>query len=285
MSIELRGVSKRFRKTCALEDVSLTLESGQIYGLLGRNGAGKTTLLNLISNRVFPDQGEILLDGENPAGRDEALGKLFYVGEQTFYPAAMAVRDVFRWTGRFFSGFDAGQAGRLCNRFGLDPKLRLAHLSTGHRSIVKFILALSAGTPYVLLDEPVLGLDAGQRERLYQELRGAQSRQPRTVVLATHLIEEVAGVLDQVIILKRGRVVIHQPLSALLEQGYTVSGVAGAVDAFALGREKLGEDCLGGLKSATFLGSPPETLPEGMELSPLGLQRLFLRLTGEEEKP
>ncbi len=285
MSIELQGVSKRFRRTCAVEHVCLTLEPGRIYGLLGRNGAGKTTLLNLITGRIFPDEGEILIDGETALERDEAQEKVFYVGEHSYYPGAMTVRDVFLWAGRFYPGFDRAQAGRLSDRFGLDTKKRLDTLSTGYRSIVGIILALSVGTPYVLLDEPVLGLDAYHREQFYKELLDDFSRRPETAfVLSTHLIEEVSGVIDRVVILKDGRILEDTDCEALLSQGYTLSGPAGLVDRFAAGRRKLGEDTLGGLKSAYLLGQPPAELPEGLEISTLRLQKLFVELTGEEER-
>lgn len=207
MSIELQGVSKRYRRTCAAERIDLTLGPGGICGLLGPSGAGKTTLLNLIAGRVFPDQGTILIDGDPAYRRDRAQGKICFAGEQGGDPGWMTARDVFFWASRFYPGFDQAGAGRLSDRFGLDTKKRLDTLSTGSRSVVKIILALASGTPYVLLDEPVLGLDTARREQFYQELREETVRQPeRTFVLATHLVEEIAEIAGRVVLLSGGRI-------------------------------------------------------------------------------
>lgn len=282
MSIEVKGVTKQYGKTFALEDVSLKLEEGKIYGLLGRNGAGKTTLLNLLTNRIFADAGEITLDGLSAVERDEAQRKIYFVGEQSLFPSGIRMRDAMLWTQRFYPEFDTAQAKRLADRFGLDTKKKLETLSTGYRSIAKLILALSVNTPYVFLDEPVLGLDAGHREQFYQELLEVYGKRPRTYVISTHLIEEVSAVIEHVVILRNGRVLKDQPAESLREMGYTVSGVSQAVDQYLTGREVLGVDTLGGLKSAYLLGKPDrEGAPAGLEFGGLELQKLFIELTRE----
>lgn len=278
--IEVKNVSKRFAETEALSQVSLRFEENKIYGLLGRNGAGKSTLLNIIANRIFADSGEVLINGMPAEENDRAQSLLYLMSEQTLYPEKMKIRDVFKWTQNFYPGFDPGYAQNLAARFGLDTKKRVKALSTGYSSIFKIIVALSAGTPYILLDEPVLGLDAGHRELFYKVLIEKYSTNPCTVILSTHLIEEAAGVIEDIVIIKEGKIIQNQSCEALLSKGYTISGKAASVDDFIRGKEIIGTDSLGGLKTAYILGSVPQgEIPEDLELSRLDLQKLFVQLT------
>ena len=105
MAIELNHITKRFGETTALEDISVTFGENRIYGLLGRNGAGKTTLLGLITNRIFPTEGQVLVDGEPVRENDRALGRIFCMSEKDYYPDGMSIKDLFRWTRYFYPCF------------------------------------------------------------------------------------------------------------------------------------------------------------------------------------
>ncbi len=280
--IEVRNITKTFGQVKALDNVTLTLAEGKIYGLLGRNGAGKSTLLNILTNRIFPDLGEVLVDGLPARENDAAQQKLYMMSEKSYYPDSMRVADAFKCTEAFYGGFSKDYAARLCDLFGLNPRKKVKELSTGYGSIFKLIAALSVPVPYVLLDEPVLGLDANHRELLYRVILETYTQNPRTIVLSTHLIEEISGLIEEVIIIKKGQIIRHQPTEDLLAMGYTVSGPAAQVDAYVKGRESLGEDALGGLKTAYILGQPGgEDLPETLQISKMDLQKLFIRLTNE----
>ncbi len=277
--IEIRDVTKTFGDMNALEHVNITFEPDKIYGLLGRNGAGKSTLLNIITNRLFPTSGTVTMDGEPMCERDALLGKVYLMSEKTFYPESMRVRDAFRWTKLFYSDFDEAYAAHVAAQFELDTKKRVKALSTGFSSIFKLVIALSVNTPYVFLDEPVLGLDANNRDLFYRLLIEKYSENPFTIVISTHLIDEVANVIEDVVIVKEGHIICAEPRDTLLQRAYTVSGPAAAVNAFMAGREVLGIETLGSFQSAYIMGTPPEQLPAGLEKSPIDLQKLFVQLT------
>lgn len=282
MSIVVEKVSKQFGKVQALRDVSLTLEEGKIYGLLGRNGAGKSTLLNILTERIFPDGGRVTVDGEPIHNNDSALSKMYLMSEQDCYPESMKVREAFRWTKEFYPTFDQDFAWNLAGAFELPLGSKVNKLSTGYSSIFKLIVALSVNVPYVLLDEPVLGLDANHRDLFYKTLLARYVEHPATVVISTHLIEEVSSLIEDLVIIHKGEVLRRGSREEFLSQGYTVSGPRGLVEEYLKGKEVLGADVLGGLESAYMLGKADRrTLPQGLELSGLDLQKMFVLMTGK----
>ena len=275
--IEGKGLTMRFGNNTALDGVDVCFGDNKIYGLLGRNGAGKSTLLSVVTNRLLPTAGEVFIDGEPARENDRVLGRVYYMGEKTLLPDTATVAQLFRWTGDFYPGFDGEYAGQLADTFGLPEKKKLKNLSTGYLTIAKLITALASNAPYTLFDEPVLGLDANHREVFYRQLIESYSRQPRTILISTHLIEEVADIIEQVVIIKAGKILLDRPAEEVKRMGYTVSGRAEAVDAYCTGRDVLSVDTLGGLKTACILGKAEEA--PGLDVSGLDTQKLFIRLT------
>lgn len=278
-ALEIKNVSKTFKDTKALDNVSVRIEENKIYGLLGRNGAGKTTLLNIINNRLYPDQGSVTLDGQDVSENDQILKQFYLIGEKNLFPDTIKVKDAFKWSGEFFPNFDMKYALKLSELFELPLKKKVTALSTGYQSIFRNITALSVNTPFIFLDEPVLGLDANHRELFYKTLIQKYSEDPFTCVISTHLIDEVATVLEDIIIIKKGKILCQDSCENLLKQGYSISGPASQVDSYIEGRNTIGQDVLGGLKTAYVLGTPDSEELNGLEITPLDLQKLFIQLT------
>ena len=280
-TIEVAGVTKQYGAVRALDNVSVRFDENKIYGLLGRNGAGKTTLLNIISGRAFADAGAVALNGAQTLENDSALRSMYVLSEHTYYPARMRVAEAFKWTGTFYPGFDATCANGLAAAFELDVRLRVGGLSTGYNTIFKLVTALSTNAPYLLLDEPVLGLDANHRDLFYKTLVAKYAEKPFCCVLSTHIVEEISSIVEDVVIIHHGRILKNEPRDELLKCGYTVTGPAAKVDAFTAGMRLLGADAIGGLKTACVLGALPAPAPEGLEFSQLDLQRMFIQLTSD----
>lgn len=280
--IRVSGITKNFKEVRALDQIDLLFEEQKIYGLLGRNGAGKSTLLNIISNRIFADNGEVSVDGISLSEGETALQRLYVMSEQTLYPEKTKIKELFQWSQSFYPDFDMDYAMDLAKQFGLNLKKSMHDLSTGYVSIAKNIMALSVNTPYVLLDEPVLGLDANHRELFYRILLEKYIEHPFTAIISTHLIEEVSNVIEEIVIIKNGKIIRNETREALMNKGYTVSGAGSLVDAYITGKEVIGTDSLGGLKSAYLLGKP-NNVPEGLEVTGMDLQKLFIQLTNDQE--
>ena len=285
--IEIKDVSMAYGKNAVLNNISLKLESGKIYGLLGRNGAGKTTLINIITNRQFQTSGQVSVDGQSVADNDEAMGKIYTMSEKSYAPEETKVIDLFRFAAIFYESFDMEYAKQLAGRFNLSLKKQLRKLSTGYGTIAKLIAALASGAPYVILDEPVLGLDANHRDMFYTELLENYGKNPRTFILSTHLISEVSGLLEHVVILHKKKILLDSPMDEVAQMGCSISGRAGSVDQIVLGHEKIGEQNLGGLKTVWIMGALGEDeiakLPADVEVNMMDLQQMFIRLTNSQE--
>ena len=196
----------------------------------------------------------------------------------------MCVDDLVGHMGRFHEGFDAKRALRLAKMFELDVKAKTGALSTGYRSICQLVMALSLDVDYLLLDEPVLGLDAAHRDLFYRLLMEDYLERGRAVVVATHLIEEVATLVERVAIIDEGRLLMEASADELRTSGYSVSGRAEDVRAYCEGLEVLGIDELGSLAMAYVQGEPVrERLTDRLDVAPMSLQKLFVELTGKGE--
>ncbi len=279
-AIQVNDVTKRYKDVPALDHVSVTFELGKIYGFLGRNGAGKSTLINIIANRVFADSGEVLIDGI-PASENMAVhDKIFCMSETDLYDRDLKVIEQFKWTKRFYTDFDMNRALTLSEKYRLDVNKRFKALSKGYQSIFKLVIALSLSVPYVIFDEPVLGLDANHRELFYSLLLEAFEEGDRTFIIATHMIEEVSNIIEEVVLIDGGRILAQESVEELLESGYSVSGAAEEVDGYCAGKNVIGYDELGGLKIAYIMGKK-NALPKGsdLQISAMDLQKLFVKMT------
>ena len=286
--IKVSTLTKEYGKNKVLDNVSLTIEENKIYGLLGRNGAGKTTLLNLITNRIFPTEGTVEIDGENIIENSSALEKIYFMTEQDLYPKGMKIKEIFKWTKEFYESFDMDYALSLSNKFGLNINKKFKELSTGYSSICKIIITLSSGAEVLLFDEPVLGLDANHRDMFYKELVANYIDEPKTIILSTHIIEEVSEILEKVIIIKNGKVLGDKEVESLLGEAYLVSGPSEKVEKYIKDKKCINIESIAGFKAATIIGkitdeNKIQIRDLELETSKVELQKLFIHLTGEEE--
>lgn len=285
--IKVKNVSKSYGEKKVLDDISIEFEENKIYGLLGRNGAGKTTLLNLITDRISLDVGKITIDDEDVYENDMALEKVYYMTEKNLYPDDYKIKDVFKWTKVFYQNFDNEYALQLSRKFDIDINKKIKNLSTGYNTVCKIITTLASGAEILIFDEPVLGLDANHREIFYKELMKNYIEHPKTIILSTHIIEEVSNLLEKVIIIKNNKIITSDNCDELLEKSYTVSGLSENVDKFIKSKKAVNSEEIAAFKEVTILGklnSEDKILADQLELkfSKVQLQKLFIYLTEKE---
>lgn len=280
MKLSCHNLTRKFGDTTALNGVNLCLDEPKIYGLLGRNGAGKTTLLRLITNYIQPTEGTVTLDEQNVWENKKAQHQIFLVTETSYF-AEMNAHKLIQLMSEIYPSFDKQQCLDYAKRFELDLNKKYTALSTGYKSVLRAVLSLSVHTPFLFLDEPTLGMDTFHRELFYKLLIESYSESPSCILLSTHLISEVEGLLENVIILDHGKVLIDESSEQLLAQGYCVSGRISDVDDYCSGKNVIGSSVVGGLKTTAVLGER-EQVPDTLEVTGLSLQQLFVQLVGSE---
>ena len=285
-TIKVSNISKKYGDIIALDNISLTIEENKIYGLLGRNGAGKTTLLNVINNRIFLEGGTISIDHKSLSEDKNVISKIYFMTEQNLYPQSMKIKELLDWTKEFYPNFDREYALELCKKFELNINKKIKELSTGYASICKLINTMASGAEILIFDEPVLGLDANHRELFYKELMESYIKKPKTIILSTHIIEEVAQLLERVVIIKDGKLIKDESVEELLTGCYCVSGLNKNIDAYIQDKNCISVDEMAAFKSAVIIGQngakeKEEQKKLDLEVSKVELQKLFIHLTSE----
>lgn len=217
--VDTRGLTKRFRQVTAVDHLNLTVHQGDVVALLGSNGSGKSTTFRLLLNIYPPSSGtaEVLghptrsLDGRN-------YDKIAFISESQKIPQWMTVRDYLDYCSQFYSEWDDAFCTRLLNSFQLDTRPKIKHLSRGQKMKVAVASVLPAHPQLLLLDEPFSGLDVETRDQLGKLLKSLGSERKLTTILTTHDVEEVEPVASRLVLLKGGKSVIDEPLTAFLER-------------------------------------------------------------------
>lgn len=212
--LELRNLHKQYGRKKALQEVTLAIPRGEIVGIFGENGAGKTTLMKSVLG-LISHGGEVLLDGE-PLGRAQIEKLSFATCEHSFFPnlTANGHREFYR---QQFSGFREKRFDSLMDFFSLPVNQHIRRFSTGQKNQFEVVLALSQGADYILMDEPFAGNDVFNREDFYKVLLGILEPN-ETVLLSTHLLEEVKPFLSRAVLLHQGKLVGDVTMEELEEQ-------------------------------------------------------------------
>lgn len=207
--VEIRRVTRQFGSKTALNDVSLTVPRGGVFGLIGGNGAGKTTLIKHILGMLKAQSGSISVFGldpvKNPVG---TLGRIGYLSEDRDLPNWMRVGELMRYTQAFFPTWDEKFAEELREAFDLDPLARVKNLSRGQRARAGLLVALAHRPELLVLDEPSSGLDPVVRRDILGAIIRTIADEGRTVLFSSHLLDEVERVADRVAIIHQGRVML-----------------------------------------------------------------------------
>ena len=217
-AMEITGLSRTFGSKIALNQVSLTVKRGRVFGLVGANGAGKTTLIKHLLGRLTPESGRVRVFGFDPVADPVAvLGRIGYLSENRDLPAWMRVDELLRYTAAFYPKWDEAYAEELRRQFGLDNRAKIKTLSRGENAKAGLLIALAYRPELLLLDEPSSGLDPVVRRDILEAIIRTVADEGRTVFFSSHLLEEVERVADDVAMMFNGRVVLTGALDDVKE--------------------------------------------------------------------
>lgn len=275
--IELKQVTKQYRQATVLKNITLSMDEPGIYCLLGRNGAGKTTLLKSIAGYQNITSGAIRVNGKTitTSTLDTDVSYIENFAKHFNLP----VRKLLRIASEVNPEYDVDFALEMMERFELDGKKKFHHLSLGMKTMVSTIICLASNKEVVLLDEPVLGLDAMMRVEFYDMLTASFQKHPRIVIVSTHIIEEIAKTIQKLIIIDKGSVRFFDTLQSVETKAFRISGLQKDVEAATQNLNVLGKDTVGGLETRYIFDNPPKQTAS-LDIQPLSLQDFFIQMVG-----
>ena len=222
--IAIDGLSRRFKSKLALDCVTLDVEPGQVFGLVGANGAGKTTLIKHILGLLKPESGSVRVFGLDPVVEPVAvLSRVGFLSEDRDLPGWMRVDELIRYTRAFHAKWDAAYAEQLRQQFQLDPAARIKQLSRGELAKAGLLVALAHRPELLVLDEPSSGLDPVVRREMLEAIVRTVADEGRTVFFSSHLLDEIERVSDRVAMMACGRVVLQGRLDEILESHFRLT--------------------------------------------------------------
>lgn len=283
-AIEAQGITRRFRSTVALDNVTLDFEKDKIHGLLGRNGAGKTTLMSVMTAQDWPSDGEVHVFGHVPHENEQVLPDICFVREDQRYPEDALAKHAFAAARDAFENWDEEFAQRLIDDFRLPLKTKIKKMSRGQKSAVGVIIGLASRAPLTVFDEPYMGLDAVARQLFYDRLLEDYAENPRTIVMSSHLIDEIAYLLEHVVVIDQGKILVDESAEELADRAVTLVGHGDAVQQVVGDRTVLDREELGRIVRITVLGklsADEQQLVTELDLDvlPVSLQQLIVHLT------
>ena len=277
MKLEVKNLRKRYGQNLVLDGISLTFESGNIYGLFGRNGAGKSTLFRCINDLLPYDDGSILLDGAEYRDLAKEKRKLLAIAnEDNLFPADANIKAM-ACAYAYVRNIDEEKLLSDIDRFSIPARKKWEKLSTGERTMLKNVFAINSGASFIFLDEPVLGLDAINRDELYRRLLKDFSEE-KTYIISSHIIDEVASFASYIYFLDSRRIVLEGESELIQQQSFILSGssvdLAGVKGNFSIisRGNRLGSEYM------CVLGKIEE-VPASVKMEKTDLQQLFIEMT------
>jgi ABC-2 type transport system ATP-binding protein len=240
--------------------------------------------MSILTAQNFATSGDVRIFGQKPYENAKVLRRMCFVRESQKYPDDALPKHAFGTARLFFPNWSQELADRLVDDLQLPMKRRIKKLSRGQLSAVGVIIGLASRAEITFFDEPYLGLDAVARQIFYDRLLEDYTEHPRTVILSSHLIDEVANLIEKVLVIDRGRIIMNEDTDAVRDRAANIVGDATVVDAFVAGREVIHRETLGRVASVTVLGSLTAADRErlataGLDVAPVSLQQLIVRTT------
>lgn len=275
--IKLQNITKRYRHTTALDDISLNLRENKIYCLLGRNGAGKTTLMKLMAGHMNSSAGTIEVESQSVSTRKMPESVSFIENRAVQFNTKL--EKLILMASDLDSEFDKVFAQEMMNKFHLDKDKKYRQLSFGMQTMFNTLLSLASNRRIILLDEPVLGLDAVMRDRFYDLLNDSFEHHPRIIIISTHLVDEITKSAEDLFILDKGKIIFQSSINEIDEKAYSITGALKVVEPVLNNLNVIGRKTMGGY-TTVFIYDEPDNIPSGLTVQPMGLQELFVNMVG-----
>ncbi|MGM0640698.1 MAG: ATP-binding cassette domain-containing protein [Thermotogota bacterium] len=291
--IEIKNVSKNYEEIQALKKIDLNFEKDKIYGLIGRNGAGKTTLMKIIASQLNQTKGKVFIEGkkidhnytnfENICLVKDSFGKTFEEG--TF----MKLKTFFKIASKTYKNWDQNYFEYLCEKFDVKLNKYYSKLSRGMKTAVGLVLGLASRAEITMFDEPYIGLDAVSREVFYSELQKDYMKHPRTIIISSHLIDELENIFEKVVFIDNGEVIINDDVENVTSNYYLLQGKERDVekhlfDFSVMHKEKLGSLASYAVKGVINSENKKKIISDNIDINKVSLQKILYYITKGSEQ-
>ncbi|WP_097027468.1 ABC transporter ATP-binding protein [Clostridium peptidivorans] len=284
-AIEITNLNKKFWNKGVFKDLNLNIEENKIYCLAGRNGAGKTTLLRCIASQYVKTGGSIKAFGEEVFENKNALSKI-YLCQENGFSAAMTGREIFNTAKVFLKYWDEEFKERLIKKFNVELGKKYGDLSKGTKSCLNIIVALASRAPITIYDEAYAGLDPLNREMFYEELLKDYEENPRTIIFSTHHIEEIEGLVEEIIFMDNGKILLNENKDTIDEKAFYITGKEEELydiskNLRVISKEKVGALMRIGICDNVSYEEKIKLQDKGFTLEKMTLQKLFVNMLRE----
>lgn len=285
--IECTGVTKAYFRKNVLDGLSFSIEENKITGLIGRNGVGKTTLLKILAGFIKETSGNVRVFEQHPFNNLHTSANTIFVDDQMGFPPALQLQELLEAAESFYPNWDMELASGLFQYFGFDPSHYHNTLSKGRTSTFNMIVGLASRCPLTIFDEPTTGMDEAVRKDFYRALMKDYIAHPRTILLSSHHLNEIEDILEDVLLIKDGKVLLHQSISDLKEWAIGLQGPSSLVRKWVDSRDSIFEQFIGVdtlyivVQNNFSKVEQKEAALSGVEFSPVRASNLCVYLTNE----
>ena len=276
--IEVRNVIKEFDGFRALDNLSMTVPTGSVYGLVGPNGAGKSTIIRHLTGIYRQDSGEITVDGEPVFENPAVKSRISYIPDDIFYYSNASIREMMDFYRSIYPHFDEQRFKKLGEVFELDPKRQMRRLSKGMQKQAAFWIAVSLRPDILVLDEPVDGLDPVMRRQIWSIIMADVAESGTTVLVSSHNLRELEDVCDCVGIMNKGKIMIERSLNELQENIVKIQLALPDGATLPEGLDILHKSSTGRLQSLIMHGAQEELTEKLQAANPLFIDAVPLTL-------
>ena len=281
--IEVRNVIKEFDGFRALDNLTMTVPKGSVYGLVGPNGAGKSTIIRHLTGIYLQDSGEITVDGEKVFENPAVKRRIAYIPDDIFYFSNSNIKEMMDFYRSIYPGFDEARFKKLGEVFQLDPRRQMRRLSKGMQKQAAFWMAVSLRPEILILDEPVDGLDPVMRRQIWSIIMADVAENGTTVLVSSHNLRELEDVCDHVGIMNKGKIMIERSLNDLQENIVKIQLALPDGEVLPEGLDILHRASTGRLQSLIMHGNRDELIaklntanPLFIDVVPLTLEEIFI---------
>ncbi|HEX3028280.1 MAG TPA: ABC transporter ATP-binding protein [Clostridia bacterium] len=218
--INCTNLTKAYKNKEALSGLNLSIGENKMIGLIGRNGAGKTTFLKTCAGYILPTSGNLTVLGGEPFDNLDVLSNMIFIDEEVSYNASLKLGELLKIGQIYYKNWDNGFAKKLIKYFDLNEKQKYKKLSRGMKTQFNMIMGLASRSPLTLMDEPTLGLDVAVRKEFYSIMLKDYMENPRTFIISSHLMSELENMLEEMILIHKGKLVFQKSIEEL--QGYAL---------------------------------------------------------------